>query len=194
MYWVTVFVKLLKYLQGICGNREISHLMMRCYYQKLLCGPMSIFQTQWLQSLIFASPSLSLNQHTLCKAEWMQPATANSQALSSLPWSKYSCESFLCRPNISVQSSAVNKKNWLSNPWAFFKLSLTLSPLEWKWLFLAPDCEFLLRCPMCSSALSAVLSELGSTAIIELANTETQWHLGMSTLIWRGRGLDVERD
>lgn len=35
------------YPQAVYGNKDILHLMMRCYYDvKLRCGPMSIFQPQ----------------------------------------------------------------------------------------------------------------------------------------------------
>lgn len=116
---------------------------------------MSIFQTQWHESVISASFSLSLRlSGELKRCSWRcRTCQQSSPILSACPVARrYSWESFLCRPDTSVQLSFSKQRELIwANPWAafffFFYLSLFLSPPEWKYLFLARVCEFLLRCP-----------------------------------------------
>lgn len=122
--------------------------MMRCLQQKSYHGLIS--QPQWLHSLIFASPSLS-------PWNWKDAADSVAPANSPAPCPvarRHSWNHFLCRPDISAHSSAVNPADY---PQDLFLITLSVSlPLNLTLYY-----EFLLRCPIYSGPLPALLKELG---------------------------------
>lgn len=115
----------------------------------------------------------------------IEPQPANSLKLKRCSWSWFSWERFLCRPHISFQSSVRKQIEFTLYSLSLFQsLLLFLSCFKngRSWLPTLNSCSVPHFFQHYCQSLAA------QHHVIELANSETRWHLGISTLTWRERG------